>query len=91
MKKAVIKIVKGNKNENEEKITTAAPPLKAEIDLQQNMAEVVANWISERSKNRIAEKSFSDESITAWKNILYSQAPDFLPESAKGPKADKNV
>lgn len=83
MKKAVIKIVKGNKKSSEEKPTAAVPPLEAEINLEQNMAEVVTNWISERSKNRIAERSFSDESITAWKNIFHSQISDTIPEPVK--------
>ena len=40
---------------------------KEETGINQKIAGVVNNWISESRKNRRAEKAFSDERISAWK------------------------
>jgi hypothetical protein len=42
---------------------------KEESDINQNIADVVNDWISESRENRRAEKAFSDERISAWKII----------------------
>jgi hypothetical protein len=65
MKKVVIKIDKGIRKKG--KMTAAEIAPEVEIDRQQNMVDVVNNWISERRENRLLEKTFSDESISAWK------------------------
>lgn len=41
----------------------------AEIRQEKNIAGAVNRWISEYRENRLAEKSFSDERITAWKTV----------------------
>jgi hypothetical protein len=75
MKKVVIKIDKGN---SLKKITTAAESAtEAEIDNQQNMVDVVNNWISERRENRILERTFTNDTISAWKTDSSSFGPHF--------------
>jgi hypothetical protein len=65
MKKVVRKIDKGNSGK--ETPPAAQITSEVEIDRQQNMVEVVNNWISERRANRILEKTYSDNEISAWK------------------------
>lgn len=65
MKKIVIKIGKGNSKK--EKTTAPEIALDVEIDIQQNMVDVVNHWISERRENRLLERAFSNDKISAWK------------------------
>jgi hypothetical protein len=65
MKKVLIKIHKGNR----EKQKTPAPETVPEVgvDVRKNVDDVVNDWISERRANRLLEKIYSDEIISAWK------------------------
>lgn len=46
-------------------MTVSAPKEKTVIN--QKIAGVISNWISESRENRRVEKAFSDERISAWK------------------------
>lgn len=58
---------KDSKSENKQNNQGSA--LKAGIQTEKNIAKAVNNWISQYRENRLAEKAFSDERITAWKII----------------------
>jgi hypothetical protein len=48
---------------------------KEESDNNQNIADVVNDWISESRENRRAERAFSDERISEWKTISSDKRP----------------
>jgi hypothetical protein len=61
--------VEQNRKPKARKAGPAVSLPKEENEINQNIADVINDWISESRETRRAEKSFSDEKIATWKSV----------------------